>query len=654
MKKYIHLLNLLIIMAGFIIPTQATQVAVSDWSYTCVPNSNGLFNIRLILYRDCNGWAEFGTTGGCANATVNVQLRGADPGCNGTILSILTLTLRNVRDANPNPRCPDAKNICTNCGLVSGGTFVPAVERYEFGVDNVDLSLLNSSIPASCCNVRFSYQQCCRNSTITNGAANANFYTEMTINRCLSANPCNSSPVLPNDPFVSFCAAAPVMFNSGAIDNDLDSLVYSFVPSLISSGASVAYTPPFAFNRPFPWTGPANGNFPAGISINPRTGDIGFTPNGNSFVGVAAVQIQQWRWNPNLQIHQLVGTTRRDMQAWMRVCPTNSTPTLRTQPGLPGDTLAPRFNWGVCAGTTLCFDIIAADSNDTAPLIDTTFLSWNASLAPLGATFTPNYIPMQRTTEGPREDNFKFCWTPTLEMASSLPYFFTVRAQDGRCPSPGTVTRGFSVMVYNSNSAISHTACKSYISPSGKLFDSTGIYIDTIASTFGCDSIITINLTVNDFVDKALTTSGATISANNTFARYQWLDCNNGFAPIAGETNQTFTPTINGSYAVRLVQDSCIDTSACVAVSTVGILENTFNSRLAIYPNPTSGKVSIACDEELKTAHIMVRDITGKVVYQQQYSRIKNIQLNLEGESGIYLVELVDGNKKAVFRLIKE
>ena len=49
----------------------------------------------------------------------------------------------------------------------------------------------------------------------------------------------------------------------------------------------------------------------------------------------------------------------------------------------------------------------------------------------------------------------------------------------------------------STSSTISATSCGSYTSPSGNIYTSTGIYKDTILNAFSCDSIITINLTVN-------------------------------------------------------------------------------------------------------------------------------------------------------------
>src|SRR5690606_26544126 len=51
----------------------------------------------------------------------------------------------------------------------------------------------------------------------------------------------------------------------------------------------------------------------------------------------------------------------------------------------------------------------------------------------------------------------------------------------------------------NSTAIISPTVCDNYVSPSGNYnWNSSGTYQDTIANAVGCDSLITINLTVNN------------------------------------------------------------------------------------------------------------------------------------------------------------
>ena len=69
----------------------------------------------------------------------------------------------------------------------------------------------------------------------------------------------------------------------------------------------------------------------------------------------------------------------------------------------------------------------------------------------------------------------------------------------------------------------------------------------------GCDSTVTTTLLV-DTVDVSITQNVYELTANNNLGTYQWIDCDNGNQPIAGETNQTFTATENGNYAVIITE----------------------------------------------------------------------------------------------------
>jgi hypothetical protein len=119
----------------------------------------------------------------------------------------------------------------------------------------------------------------------------------------------------------------------------------------------------------------------------------------------------------------------------------------------------------------------------------------------------------------------------------------------------------------------------------------------------------TQNVTVNT-VDNTTSVSGTTISANATGVTYQWIDCSTN-DPIAGETNQSYTPTVTGDYAVIVIDSLCSDTSACVLVDFTGITE--LNSDLiSIFPNPTTtGVFTVQFDGEVE--EIMVIDALGRV-----------------------------------------
>lgn len=111
-------------------------------------------------------------------------------------------------------------------------------------------------------------------------------------------------------------------------------------------------------------------------------------------------------------------------------------------------------------------------------------------------------------------------------------------------------------------------ACREYSSPSGKYtWNASGTYYDTLPGTFGCDTLLTINLTIDSVLDLGVLNNSPTLKANESDATYQWVDCQNDYAPISGETGQSFTARKNGVYAVILSKDGCMDTSDCVLVS---------------------------------------------------------------------------------------
>ncbi len=205
---------------------------------------------------------------------------------------------------------------------------------------------------------------------------------------------------------------------------------------------------------------------------------------------------------------------------------------------------------------------------------------------------------------------------------------------------------------FNTYASITETACDSYTAPDGAIYTNSGIKTAIIPNAAGCDSTITIDLTINT-VNVSVTQNGIILTANAIADFYQWLDCNNSYSIINGEISQSFTATQNGSYAVKVTQNGCTDTSACYAVTTVGILENTFSNDITVYPNPTDGSLKIDLGETLSEFIVCIIDINGKLIQQSTYKNTKMIELNLNVQPGIYLLTIDSGNRKASIRLIK-
>ena len=55
-----------------------------------------------------------------------------------------------------------------------------------------------------------------------------------------------------------------------------------------------------------------------------------------------------------------------------------------------------------------------------------------------------------------------------------------------------------------STKSLTETVCDSYTSPSGKVWTLTGNYLDTIPNATGCDSIIFIYLTVGESTEEEI------------------------------------------------------------------------------------------------------------------------------------------------------
>ena len=178
----------------------------------------------------------------------------------------------------------------------------------------------------------------------------------------------------------------------------------------------------------------------------------------------------------------------------------------------------------------------------------------------------------------------------------------------------------------------------------------------TIVNASGCDSIITLNLTIKT-VDTSVTIVDPVITANSPLATYKWLDCNNNYTLIPGETGQSFTATNNGSYAVEITDNTCIDTSTCYNIGSisVGILDKTDKNKISVYPNPSKGEVYIELNNSTPNFNVSIRNTLGQTVYSQKFTNSKNCILNLPNENGIYFIEVITNeNKIAIAKVIKE
>ncbi|MFK7923152.1 MAG: PCMD domain-containing protein [Bacteroidia bacterium] len=196
------------------------------------------------------------------------------------------------------------------------------------------------------------------------------------------------------------------------------------------------------------------------------------------------------------------------------------------------------------------------------------------------------------------------------------------------------------------------TACENYLSPSTKyLWTSSGVYTDTIPNTAGCDSIINVDLTIENLSIDIVQTDFKP-SSNLTAATYQWIDCTND--SIVG-IDATYEVTANGSYALIASLGSCIDTSECVQVNTVSLENEAFRAAIKLYPNPAERQTQLSWGERLAEVEVLVLHTNGQVVWRGQYHHTDQVQLQTtDWPAGIYVVRVRSERAEAVLKLVVE
>lgn len=172
-----------------------------------------------------------------------------------------------------------------------------------------------------------------------------------------------------------------------------------------------------------------------------------------------------------------------------------------------------------------------------------------------------------------------------------------------------------------------------------------------------CNSLIwrslsTITMNVYDKPNDTIevTNFGVTLNSKENQASYQWVNCNNNYSFLINDTNQNFTATTNGNYAVIVDNGVCpADTSDCVLVSSVGLDKNS-KDIFKIYPNPFNDIINVETNNQ--NPYLMeIRDVTGKLILKKQI--INKDKIKVDGPKGLYILTINSGTEIFVKRLVK-
>ncbi len=234
---------------------------------------------------------------------------------------------------------------------------------------------------------------------------------------------------------------------------------------------------------------------------------------------------------------------------------------------------------------------------------------------------------------------------------------------------------------YSSSFTDNITACNSYTWTNGVTYTANNnTATDTFINAAGCDSVVTLNLTLIDrdklistqpedqSVDVNRSTNFIVVSGYDSVATYQWqLDDGAGFKDLSnvGQYSGVLTDTLLVSN-VTLLNDGeifrclvtvndCSDTSETVLL-TIGkadVSERALTKDYAVYPNPTKGIVFISTKASLLGTSYTVYSSSGALICNGSItSEITTLDIQ-DLQEGIYFIQLGD-NIHQPFKIIKK
>ena len=220
--------------------------------------------------------------------------------------------------------------------------------------------------------------------------------------------------------------------------------------------------------------------------------------------------------------------------------------------------------------------------------------------------------------------------------------------------TPGTYTNTFTsvggcdsivtlnlVGVASTSSSISVALCPgSSYSFGSQQITAAGVYTRTVLNSNGCDSLITLTATLT-VVDNTIEQIGNQLSASATNASFQWIDCGTQ-QPITGATSANYQPPAGPTtYAVLVTQDGCSLLSDCISFSGANLDENTLNTLIKIYPNPTNSDINLNTESEIIKGY-KVLDAQGRIWVTNQFAQhLTHTQVPLSNlADGSYFIQI--------------
>lgn len=192
---------------------------------------------------------------------------------------------------------------------------------------------------------------------------------------------------------------------------------------------------------------------------------------------------------------------------------------------------------------------------------------------------------------------------------------------------------------------------ETYSFGSQKLKDA-GTFQEIFHSENGCDSIVDITLSVHS-VDASVIQDGMTLTAINANAIYQWVDCNHGNMPIPNETQNSFTSSAEGNFAVMVTENNCTMMSECYDLRITGMKDEP-PVGIRIFPNPVVHSLQIQINNIEENIRLELLSLNGLILADEHFYDSPIILFPMEKwRSGVYILRVTTKEKISLHTLLK-
>jgi PKD repeat protein len=257
-------------------------------------------------------------------------------------------------------------------------------------------------------------------------------------------------------------------------------------------------------------------------------------------------------------------------------------------------------------------------------------------------------------------------------------YEIKLIASNGTCTDTNTVT----ILVSSPTTAsISNSSCQSFTWPvNGQTYSQSGVYYATISNAAGCDSIITLNLTINQLTNTSETVSncgnytwpenGQTYTQSGTYTstftntagclstKTLILTINQPSSSVLTETaldsyvlnGQTYTQS--GIYTQVIPNSAGCDSTITLNLTLdfTGISESIERS-IIVYPNPTNDLLNVIIPTDSEE-HYVLFDGRGRTLLEGRLNgTLSQISLK-ELPIGSYFLQV--GNERFPLNVLKQ